>query len=226
MGVIVNAGGRSEGYFTITASLIAIIFDAVVIEQGWQEVKIREKFFRCRFARLALVCLGLYGVYYMSFASGFGGLAKSLKSGYDMTRGDGNFDELTFSLDEANACTWIKEHTDRETIVINDRSTIGGDTDSYYYSCFSERSSYFEGAGLLIYLDLDNKETTMQEEADRRMNLAVRLYGNDIAAIEELREDGVRYVIQNDQITPGFQYKGELLEERYVSGDITVYEIL
>lgn len=226
MGVVINAGGRSEMYFSMTASLTAIVFDAVAIEQAWQEIKIREHFFRNRFVQLALICLGLYGVFYMLFVSVYGGLAKSLKRGYDMTRGEGDFDGLTFSLDEANVCTWIKEHTDKGAVVINDRSTVGGDTDSYYYGCFSERSSYLEGADLLIYLDLNNKETTMQAEADKRMNLAVRLYGNDITAIIELKEAGVRYVIQNDQITPRFQYDRELLVERYVSGDITVYEIL
>lgn len=225
MRVVINAGGGSEYYFAMTADLTAIVFDAVVIERAWQEIKIKEHFLRSRFVQVAVVCLGLYGAYHMVFAYDSQFL-KSLKSGYDMITGNGSFSEVSFSLDEANACIWIKEHSDKDVVVVNDRTTVGGESDIYYFGIFSERPQYIEATGLLAYVDLRNKEISLRDEMDKRIYLAERLYGNDVTVIEELKEAGVRYVIQNDNITPSFLYEEGLLEEKYVSGDITVYEIV
>lgn len=226
MGVVINAGGRSEMYFSMTAFLPTIVFDAVVIEQVVQEIKIRGQSFRNRFVQMAVVCLGLYGAYYMIVASWSNVFLDSLKSGYDMIKGKGSFSEFSFSLDEANACLWIKEHSDSDVIVVNDRTTVGGESEIYYFGIFSERPQYIEATGLLAYVDLKNREISLHDEVAKRIYLAERLYGNDITAVEELKEAGVRYVIQNDNITPDFLYEEELLEEKYVSGDITVYEIV
>lgn len=226
LGVLINAGGRSESYFSLSAALTAIVFDAVVLERAWQERKIRDYFFRSRFVQVALVCLCLYGVYYIMFPPNFGGLANSLKRGYDIIQGKASFSEACFTKEEADACIWIKEHSDKDAIVINDRTTVGGESEFYYFGVFSERPQYIEATGLLAYVDLKNKEISLRDEVAKRIYLAERLYGNDITAIEELKEAGVRYVIQNDNITPDFLYEEGLLEEKYVFGDITVYEIV
>lgn len=224
MGVVINAGGRSEMYFSMTAYLTGIVFNAVVIECGCTVIQIREYFFQNCFVRMGLACLGLYGVFLTMFVSSSGGLLKTLQSGYE--RGSEISGEYSFTKDETNACIWIKEHTDEDAVVMNDRSTVGGQDYLYYYGMFSERPQYLEATELLAYVELNNKEISLQDEIDKRMHLAERFYGNDMTAIAELKEAGVRYVIQNDQVTPGFLGEDGVLEETYVSGDITVYEII
>lgn len=225
MGVFINAGGNSEMYFSIAAFLPSIIFNAGMIDCGWMKSQIWHNDYRRRFIQLTVICLGLYGTYLMSFESYGGGLVTFLQEGHNRMEGIGSFSSNSFSQDEARACIWIREHSREDAVVLNDRNTIGGQNHMYYYGIFTERPQYIEATDLLIYVKLNKDDKPMQEGVDERMNLAVRLYENDLSALGQLKEDGVRYVIQNNQITPEFIYEEEALEKRFSSGDITVYEI-
>lgn len=72
-------------------------------------------------------------------------------------------------------------------------------------------------------LRFSNEDT--QKEIDRRKELVQDMYDNAPGAIEELKDDGVEYIVQTKSITPGFQYDERYVELVATSDDINVYKI-
>lgn len=110
----------------------------------------------------------------MIFVSVFSGFLNSLKSGYDMSKGKGSFSELSFSGEETYDCLWIKEHSDKNAIVVNDRTTVGVESDIYYFGIFSEIPQYIEVTERLVRVYLKNKKVFPRDEVAKRIYLAER----------------------------------------------------
>lgn len=223
LGIHINAGGRSEMYFSMATFIPCCVFNAVIIEEYW--IKIFQNAKWKRIIEISILFLCVWGVYMYLFETG---LVEALSEGNKRIKGKGSFIEdeenHIFFEDEMNVCIWIRDNTPEESVIINDRTTVGNQNRFYYYDIFSERIQYLESTDLIAYVD-SNDIDNMQEEIQRRMELSKKLYDNDESALQEVKEDDVDYIIQNRQITPEFVIT-DGLEEVYSSGDMVVYRIL
>ena len=225
MRVFIDAGGHSEIYFSMASFITAVTFNGIVIKE-WLPTIAKRNPNRARMVQAATTVLALYGAFLMIFMSNAGGLLYFLYEGYNRINGDGSFSEKSYSLDEANVSKWIRENTDDNAIVINDRDIIGSDAGDYYTGIFTERAQYMESADLIFYIDLNDSRLTTKDEVFRRVALASGLFANDYSVMNTLKNEGVTYIIQNNGITPDFQYDEDYLEPVYSSGGSTVYKVL
>ena len=225
MGVFINAGGSSEMYFSMAAFIPAVTFNAIVIQE-WAGKLDEDKLFYRKIVPVFTSVMAMYGVYLMLFASWSGGLISFLREGYNRINGIGSFGNSAYSLDEANACRWIRENSDERSVVINDRNIFKERWGNYYSGIFTERPQYIEATDLLIYVDLNDSSVSLTDEINRRIALSTSLYNNDFSVVGTLKEEGVRYVIQNAEITPDFFCNADYFELAFSSGEISVYKVI
>lgn len=234
MGIFINAGGRSEMYFTMASFIPCIVFNAELMKY-WDDVLFPA---HGRFTKVYCIILSgvaAFGVYLFIFHSYSEGMISDFGKAYRKLEQNWEYlDYTSFSRDEALACLWIKDNSDETSIIISDRNidmqTRGGlSRNTYYSGIFSERQHYVEAIDLINVIELKEGypyQTSLVEEAGRRIDLIYRMYQNDIAALNQLKTEGVDYIIQNDTITPGFDPNADSLKLVFYLGNINVYEII
>lgn len=226
MGIFIFAGGKSEMYFSMAAFIPCIAYDAEL----WRlfvDKKLISSIKQLRICALGIFAVSLIGIYNMLFNAYIDGLVTALSDGNKKIHGDYLFPEDSFNRDEALACIWIRDNTDGKAMVVNDRSVIGGKYNDYYVGIFSERQQYLEASDLIYIVELDDLyNTTIMEEVSRRSFNIMSMYYNEISAFEQLKNEGVDYIIQNQMYTPNFIPNNSLVELQYRSGDVSVYKIL
>ena len=225
MCVFIDAGGHSEIYFTMASFITAVTFNGIVVKE-WFDTFTEKNQIKIRLIKATSTVLALYGAFLLVFTSNSGGLLHFLNEGYNRIVGYGGFSEESYYFDEANASKWIRENTDENSIVINDRDIIGYDAGDYYCGIFSERPQYMESADLIFYVDMDDSSLSITDEVYRRVALATALFANDYTVVNTLKNEGVTYIIQNSRVTPDFQCNDKFLKPVYSSGGSTVYRIL
>ena len=100
---------------------------------------------------------------------------------------------------DVDALRWIRDNTPLDSIILSDKAVITDNTHYYLYGMFCERQQYLEGTDMLV---LAGEE--VQNEIQRRKDLITDIYNN--GGIEKVREEGVDYIVQTNDITPGFIY--------------------
>ncbi len=225
MGIFIRAGGHSEMYFTMAAFISCTAYNAELWTLSRERNK-SESRKRKNIWQLTMLCLALVGIYNVAFYSYPNGFVENLREGKDKICGQWNAAGVeTFDQEEALACIWLRENTDMHSVVLNDRNTMAGYVHDYYVGIFSERQQYLEASDLIYVVDLD-EERSVADEVSRRMELSRRLYGNDITALEQVKVEGVHYLLQNDRYTPQFEADRGLLELVYRVGSVSVYRLL
>ena len=120
---------------------------------------------------------------------------------------------------DVEALRWIKDNTDKKSVIISDKAVISGNNAYYMYGVFCERQQYIEGDNMLrkgFDSDLDNEIT-------RRKLLVADLFDNSDEALLEAKNEGVDYIVQTVDLTPSFRCNSDLLELMYSSDTMNVY---
>lgn len=217
--MLINAGGYSEMYFGMSALIPvnALVFLAVMPakEAGTSTVYIKNT------AGALLVLCCIYAYCFSSYAEtgavwsvqeGINKLADANKSDCQDT------EQNSIRRSDTDALKWIRDNTPLDSIVLSDKAVITENTHYYLYGLFCERQQYLEGTDMLVLAGED-----VQNEIQRRKDLISDIYNN--GGIEKAREEGVDYIVQTKDITPGFIYDPDELILVTSTETMNIYQV-
>ncbi|GFI08908.1 hypothetical protein IMSAGC007_01363 [Lachnospiraceae bacterium] len=204
---IANTGGHSEMYFAMGAMipLYALIFNFFVLveklESNFMPVKSRV---RDDIKAIGLVCMVFSMYSYLQYSYEGVGAISSVVHGINALKNSSeeeirNIGKNGIRSSDVDALRWIRDNTPLDSIILSDKAVITDNTHYYLYGMFCERQQYLEGTDMLV---LAGEE--VQNEIQRRKDLITDIYNN--GGIEKVREEGVDYIVQTNDITPGFIY--------------------
>lgn len=212
-----NAGGASEMYFAMAAQIAAsvmIIYSMDLYQQQHNKIKYAEwKTIKKGVFVISVMLLAL-GVFRFSWSAYSGaGAIKNANDGfwnlYDAAHG---YDYSQFVLSgiretDVKALSWIRDYGEQDALIMTDKAVIT-DNDAYYlYGIFCERQQYLEGSDMM-----GRRRQNINEEIARRKAIITGVYNNEIDALKAAKEEGVDYIVQTVDITPGFEYNANYLE--------------
>ena len=237
LGIVYDAGGKSEMYFSMASFIPGIIFNIFTISlylkyTNFMPYRI-SAFNYC--GNIFIVVLMLFGCYLFLVHGYDGAILKALGNGrckinsdWDYTsNGGGNY----FTRNEALACKWIRENTDMNSIIISDKNIknfadeeLGYST--YYTGVFTERQQYIEAIDLVNVIEMKEKKgsNNVINEMNNRKKLVCDMYNNDLVAFNKIKEHGVNYIVQNETYTPQFSANGKDIELVCQFGKVCVYK--
>lgn len=227
LGVLVDAGGHSEMYFSMTAFIPAVSFSLCVFSSWYKGLDGHTGLLLKHALNALLVFLLAVGCYCF-FAVGHRGYAvkDALEVGADRLKSQSIDASAAFSYDEAEAARWIRDNTSLDSIIATSRGPVNDENRIYYYSVFSERQQYMETDDLLTYVrDLASNEKAA-DESMRRHELISGVFSGDESAIEALDADGVDYIVDDARVTGGGIRSQGHLALRFESGPIRVFELV
>lgn len=201
-----NQEGKSQIYFLMGAIPFAVGF--AILNLNKLEWKPNMLFYKKTGAILLtlLTVLGFFGMIYGYkgyFKLGVSNLLSIPSVVYDV----GQTNLLTQK--EHEAYEWIRENTQEDSLFVSNIMLQEHQDRSFVTGVFTERHLWLEGWGY-GYI------TRSKAEIVKRVNTIFRTFSGDIKAIEELKKDGVDYLIQIKRIEPNL--KTQLV------GTIKVYE--
>ncbi len=139
--------------------------------------------------------------------------------GYSNSKLDGTpetgYPANSFQLSDYEALCWIRDNTERDSLIVSDRDVRMEQRIYMCHGAFSERQMYLEGD---VYLY--GAYTTEREERRDRIRW---LYLNDEEAFEKAKMDGIDYIIQTKWIQP--EYLGYGCEPVFESETIRVWKV-
>lgn len=213
--LLYKAGGRSEMYFGMAAYICIVFLIAFFSIPVFQNKELRE--YHAAFK----VILGL-GICFFLFSSyaDMGGITK-LKSGIHKITGTWSYGRGGFTRYEAEACIWIRDNTELNSVIISDRGVVTEEQGFHYYELFSERQFYLGGWDLIKE---NYGKQTLSEMNNRQKNIQ-GVFDNDVDSILKIKDSGVDYIIQSDCISKGFVPDSNIFELVYFNDMINVYHI-
>lgn len=223
VGIIYNAGGRSEMYFVMGSYIPCIVFNieayCLLLKLRCFSIRITDIVYKVSF-----IVISIIGIYCWIFNDYSNGMINVVYEGYMKINGgieyaDGN---ETFTMREAVACEWLRDNTPQNSIVQSNR-IIKYPIRSYFVSMFSERIQYLEASELIYYSDLGIEEPNVESrETKRRSNLISMVYKGNIDALNQLRNEGVNYLIQDNLICDN-KLEGLGLDSVYEENNVIIY---
>ncbi len=225
MGVFYSAGGRSEMYFSMATYITGVVYNMEIIKTIIEKRVFCISIIKALYATVMSV-LSIVGVYCWMFEDYFGGIVYSLNEG--CSRISNNWEipdnESGFLQREANACAWIRDNTPQDSIVQSNRY-ICYPTGSFYVGMFSERSQYLEESSLIYYCDLHIDEPHIESrEVLRRGKVITNAFMGDVSSLDQLREEGVDYLIQDNMLYDN-ALRDSGLDAVYEQDGIIVYSV-
>lgn len=223
---IVNTGGHSEMYFAMGGMipLYALIFYFFVLveklEGRFIPIKTRA---REGIKAIGLVCMLCSIYFYLCYSyEGAGAISAAIhgvnvliNSSEEEIRNTG---KNGIRKSDTEALKWIRDNTPLDSIVLSDKAVITENTHYYLYGLFCERQQYLEGTDMLVLAGED-----VQNEIQRRKDLISDIYNN--GGIEKAREEGVDYIVQTNDITPGFIYDPDELILVKSTETMNIYQV-
>lgn len=212
-----DGGGGSEMYFSIASFIPLTCFVMLTMNECGivsmaENRRISYKLYVSII--LLLLCVGVYNANFLYWGSN--SITYWAKRGVEIVRGSFTTEdfysadiEMGVRREDYKALEWIKNNTERDAVVVSDKSNILHE-EFYMYGFMAERQQYSEG---------DN-----YHRGDR-IETIVNMYNNDIGAFETIKNDGVDYIIQTKDITPFFIYDEKNMELVFSSDTINVYRI-
>ena len=225
VGIFYIAGGRSEMYFFMASYIPCFVFILesyhLLCVNGAMSVKWKDVVYK-----IAVIGMSIIGLYCWGFTDGLGGIISPLSTGYNKINGSVEYDNAsgTFTKREADVCAWIRDNTPQDSIVQSNRF-ISYPTGNYYVAIFSERVQYLEATSLIYYCDLGIEETKIESrETVRRSEIITKAFEGDKDALDQLREEGVDYLMQDNLL-----YEDKLgaagVKPVHIENDIILYEL-
>lgn len=225
--MIVNAGGHSEMYFGMTAMIplsILIFVSYVQIKGNFDKLVIAKSGIRhcMRVIGIVLMLCCMY-FYFLSSYAGVGAVysvqegMNKLNNINENAHRDSGQDSIRKS--DAEALEWLRDNTPLDSLILSDKAVITDNPHYYLYGMFCERQQYLEGSDMLA---LAGEKT--QSEIQRRKNLITDIYSNK-GGIQKVREEGVDYIVQTKDITPGFIYDPDELILVTSTETMNIYQV-
>ena len=115
---------------------------------------------------------------------------------------------------------WIRDNAEGDALIVSDSAVMTDNDYCYSYGIVSERQQYIEGVHMLRF---GGEE--LQTEINRRKALVRSMYQIcDIDSLNQLKAEGVDYIVQTNSISPDF-VPNEMLEMVASSDNINVFRI-
>jgi hypothetical protein len=134
--------------------------------------------------------------------------------------GEGN----AFSSKEYEAMRWISRNTDKDALFATNARYVVPDnlfsTRHFYYSAYSERRFYLEGAD---YSSIANDS----EKLGQMTSINDTLFGTDDGLrIKTAEENGIDYIVVSKRLLPDPRFGGEGLEQVFSNRDVVIYNVV
>lgn len=225
----INAGGASESYFAMSALIPMSVLMIFAMDSCLQQHKI------VRFADLTAIQKGgvvffvlllQLGVYRFSWSSYEGGALGNANIGFWSlyeARQNHEYSELLASgirNTDVAALSWIRDNAEPDALIMTDKAVMTDNRMYHLYGLFCERQQYLEGS---IMLNIQNQETN--REIARREEVIRGVYHNETDSLKAAREEGVDYIVQTVDITPGFIYNSDYLDLVAASETMSIYRV-
>lgn len=226
---IINAGGSSEMYFAM-AALIPLSVQIMLAAKNYEHLRMEcnvdtfipnERAWRKYFTFFLSVSVILFAI---SSYDGSGVIRQTfgaIRNYYHLENTYGyEIQKDGIRRDDVAALYWLRDHSEKDAVIMSDKAVIEGNKSYYYYGIFSERQQYMEGTDML-----GNKRAKVNDAIRHRKELIYDVYNNIPGAIARAKSEGVDYIVQTVDVTPWFMADERLLECVTSSSTINVYKI-
>ena len=231
LGYIIDAGALSEAYFLL-AGIITVYAYILYVWNYYNEFK--EEHFSAFSKKTETI---FTTIFIMSMVIGFGRFwfcslldEGALSFAYKGINNIININNENYSLDndemairqtDCQALSWVRDNTEKDSLVLVDRAIMTDNAAYYMYGIFTERQNYIEGINMLNRYD-----KVINDEIERRILVANDLFSNKKDAYIKIKNDGIDYVVQTKDITPGFIPNSDYLELMMSSDTVNVYRVI
>ncbi len=211
--------GRSEMYFTMAAFLPAVVLDLRWLEQAWTSTnKHRLRITGCIMCGCFFIAqIGLF------FTGGYGGnMAQHFINGWnnitvrEPIKNDHVLDSIQCT--DLEALVWIRDNTDKNSVLLADRGVVSNNPKYMYYGTFSERQMLLEGDEYYFH----SKNSYLREEY---VQLIFDVFANKEGSLEIAKDTGVTHIVQTKWLSPDFLPDKTLVSLVYESESIAVWEL-
>lgn len=234
LGISFEAGGKSEIYFAMAAYIPMTILVLTGIknmcDRSSERLRIKELSLIKRLGIAICSFLMILGVLRFLWSGAYGvGAFRSVIGGINNLQAvknnmaDYNADEklpIGIRKTDVEALTWISENAPADAVILSDKAIMSNQKSYYMYGIFSERQQYLEG------IDMYKKAgETVQKEIVRRSEMIKNVFNNTEGAIDDIKAEGVNYIVQTIDISPNLIYKNNDLELVKSTKTMNVYKI-
>ena len=208
--------GYSNELFMEAAVPLALFAVYYVLRENWMNEKVKKT------PKIILLCLVA-----ASFAVSIVPTASSVSGEWARVQANKNnvstYDSI--SVYEYQGMIWLRDNTPGDAVVASDRQYFVPEEDPYYaryyyYTAFSERTSYLEG-----YYYVDTYNGDFQQVIDYRRAILKEVFSGDQNALAELVSDGVDYLVSSEAITSEFWLDTRYGEIVYENEGIRIYKL-
>lgn len=228
LGIVINAGGSSEMYFSM-AALLPMFCMIFITATNWVSngsIKVKKQMAIYRTLEAFFVVLLVVGVYRFScsaFPPGMGVIKYSLsglKNIYYSMTGYDYSDQIASGIrnTDVEALNWIRDNAEKDALIMTDKAVMADNSAYYLYGIFCERQQYLEGSNMLAGEEVE-------KEIARRKEIIHSVYNNIDGAIQFAKNEGIDYIVQTVDITPGFIYDEEQLELVENTETMNIYKV-
>lgn len=227
---MVYAGGSSEMYFAMASFIPMTVICLLALDLYFNTHK-NETYFELTAIKKSLVIVFILllhlGVFRFSWSAGNGvGALRDANNGfwnfYNVTHGFDYSERVPLGIrnTDVDALAWIRDNSGSDALVMTDKAVMTDNTGYYIYGIFCERQQYIEGTNMLT-----GAAVGIQEEIKRRMALVSSVYNNENGALDRAIEEGIDYIVQTLDITPGFEYNTNHLDLVASTATMNIFKV-
>ncbi|MDD2970500.1 MAG: hypothetical protein PHE02_00015 [Lachnospiraceae bacterium] len=208
--------GKSEAYFLMCSYLFLIMYGLLGIDKWIGRFSKKKRFLkRVWMLQAILIIVGimvLFIQYYSYFRDGVKRIIGRLDTVYEEEQYN------LISYEEYNAYEWIRNNTDEDALILSNVMLQERQGRNFITGVFTERHLWLEG----WEYGFGDKDIDMIEDKKAVIHSVM---DGDVAAIDEISQAGVSYVIRIKRITPENELSGGRLEKVFENDEVDIYYI-
>ncbi len=210
LGFLTSQSGYSQMYF-----LLAVIpFVAVLLAKVLSGMEGRLKNLIAVGTAAVILLLGIRGYkqYQDYYETGLDNLTKGLGTGWQTEQPN------LVTYEEYEAYEWIRKNTEENSLLVSNVMLRPNHGRSFVTGAFSERHLWLEGweYGYAV---------RTADEVSRQQDITARAMENDAVAIGTLVNEGVDYLVQIKQISPGFRLGAQFGCPVFENNGVCIYQL-